>query len=384
MEFSSKFKTYKIEKYNLPKLIKNHKNIFFGSGGSNNIILLHQNIVIKIIPEFKKPHNFKKKPNNDQTEVKFFKFFTDNFIFTDITPHIVGYYDHYKLLNISKIFPNKCLSVDKYLLTDPKKIDKVTNSLCRLKKVYDFKLLSSSADILILENCNTNIEKEINTILHSSDKYPKLFDFLDRSIFQFLFTMAQIQQKYPRFIHNDLFLRNILGVNEIRYSDNAYVEYIFDNKSYYFPANGFYLKINDFGYSLNPPYIVSTLIKDVTHDPIGNMEMDDPKRDIYTFFYDYYDGANLGHPSVMYMLKKKSNDVKRKVRRYFNKFIDVKLIDRINKLRRNEIRWMWNIKYSKLLQNCILLARQYFQKGIFDKYSKKDDNYIIVKTFGKK
>jgi len=375
MEFIKKKLLYKKEKYNLPKIIQNNKQIFFGSGGSHNVTIIHNDIAIKIIPEFNKHPLEKIKRNNDQQEINHYVLFTKEFILPNITPHIVGYFSHYKIYDIQTIFPKKCKNMSEILLLSPKKIDKANINLCKMKKEYHNKIILPRADLLILEKCDQTIEMVVMKIINNKQK---LGDFIDRTIFQFMYTMACIQKKYPKFIHNDLFLRNILGVLENQYEDNECVEYIWDNISYYLPANGFYLKINDFGYSLNPPKIISTLKKDIEFNPLGNMEYDDPKRDIFTFLYDYYDGANLGHPSTMRMIK--SLATKKYIRKQFSKYINVAIIDQIHKYNRDKIAWMWNIGHIKLLQDTVLLPHKYFSKGVFNKYTKRD-HCRIVKTF---
>jgi len=382
MDFASKKHLYKKEKFNLPRIIKKNKNIFFGSGGSDNITIVHNDIAIKVIPEFNK-HPICSKFNQDQKEIEHYILFTKDFILKNITPHIVGYYSHYKLYDIDPLFPKKCMNQNDMLLIDPKKLDKTLDKLCYLKKLRNNDTLSYKADILILEKCSDTIEKEIKNILNlqNKDKYVILSNFIHRTIFQFMYTMACIQKKYPKFIHNDMFLRNILGVNETEFSDNDYVEYIYNNKSYYLPANGFYLKINDFGTSLNPPKIVSTLLDDIKFDPSRSMAIDDPKRDIYTFLYDYYNGQNLGHSSVMKLINNKSNNTKKYIRKQFAKYIDVTIIDKIHKHNERLLNRTWNIKDIKILQDSVKLPNSYFKNDIFKKYEYINDEYNIVKTF---
>lgn len=383
MDFYKKKQFYKKEKYNLPKIIKSNKQIFSGSGGSHNIIIIHNDIAIKIIPEVNKHPLEKTKRDNDQKEIKYYILFTNELILQDITPHIVGYYSHYKLFDIEPIFPKKCLTISQKLLLSLKKIDYVKETVCRMKEEYENKIIMSRADILILEKCDATISKETYNIINTKNKnkYKLLVEFIHRTIFQFMYSMACIQKKYPHFIHNDMFLRNILGVYETEFNDNDCVEYIWNNESYYLPANGFYLKINDFGYSLNPPKIVSTVLTDIKFNPLGSMwEYDDQKRDIYTFLYDYYDGANLGNSSIMNIIGNKSYKIKKFIRKQFAKYINVQLIDKIHKNSRYLLHWIWNIKNIKLLQDSILLPHQYFSKNIFKRYKAKK-NWNVVKTF---
>ena len=300
---------------------------------------------------------------------------------TNITPHIVGMFESTKIYDISKMFP-KCKTDELFFIAE-KNINKTEKMLCKLKKYHDHKKLLNKADLLVLEKCTTSIDKEAKLIIESKmsgkNKLRSLQKFVNRTIFQFMYTMASIHKLYPNFIHNDMFLRNILAINENKYNDNDYVEYIFDNKHYYLEANGIYIKINDFGFSLNPPYITSTLVEQINDFPLGNMEINNKLRDTYTFLYDYYDGQNFGCSSVMSLLKKKSS-FKTKIRNIFKKYLDVQTIDKIHKINRNKLGNAWNIGDSKILKNTVKLPHKYFLDGKFNKYMglPKDANIIMT------
>jgi len=195
-----------------------------------------------------------------------------------------------------------------------------------------------------------------------------------------MYTMASIHKLYPDFIHNDMFLRNILAINENKYNDNDYVEYIFNNKHYDLEANGVYIKINDFGFSLNPPYIMSTLVEQINDFPFRSMELNNKLRDTYTFLYDYYNGQNFGCSSVMSLLKKNSS-FKTKIRNIFKKYLDVQTIDKIHKINKNKLNNTWNIGDSKILKNTVKLPHKYFSDGKFDKYIKLPNNANIIMTY---
>lgn len=388
MNFDKEYKDYKKHKKNRRQNIYNllkEGNVFFGSGGSENLIVkLNNESVLKIIPIFEKNPNWKEKLDNDEKEIEFYKFFTVRFIIPNITPHIVGYFDNYKLLSISKIFPKKCLTIDEKLLIKPNKLNYVNERLCELKNMYNFGLMKNTADVIVLENCPITVEKIIITILSqkSKIKYDDLKIFLDRIIFQLIYTLTAIQHYYPTFIHNDLFLRNILGKNEIEYNDNDYVEYRYDGESYFLEANGFYLRINDFGYSLMPPIIMSkTLYQKVKFDPLGNMSYDDNLKDVFTFLYDLYNGQNLGHMSVMSFISNEKNQVKKEIRNLFKKYIDVNTIDKITKYNKRLLDTQWNIKHTPLLRKTIMEPKMYFKKGIFNKYKKLPKDSNIVKVY---
>ena len=179
MNFPKEKSTYKHQTYDLPKIIKLNAPIFFGSGGSSNITIIHDNIAIKLIPEHNKFPLDKIKPNHDQLEILHYKLFTTDLILTHITPHIVGYYNHYKLINIEPILPTECPDIDKILLVDPTQINKISEKLCFMKQKLQNKIFMPKADILILELCPTTIEKEVNAILEAKTEYKSLTDFVD-------------------------------------------------------------------------------------------------------------------------------------------------------------------------------------------------------------
>lgn len=378
MDFLELRKEYKKNRQNNKLKIKNtirKDNVFTGSGGSSNIIVIHENIALKIIPHFRK-----EKRNNDQKEIDFYKLLFDDFIKTNITPHIVGIYENFKYVEVTQIIPKKCIDINKKLFIDPKKINKVEEKLCQLKLYHDNNLIYKKLDICVLENCNTNIEKELKILLQNY-AYQKMQDFIHRTIFQTIFTLSAIQKKYPRFIHNDLFLRNILGRNETKYNDNDYVEYKYLNKSYYLKANGFYLKINDFGFSLCPPKLISSVMQSVRDWPISNMTFDDNKRDVFNFLYDYYDGANHGSNSVMKLLENKHKNTKKIFRNLFKKYIDVGVIDDIQKYNRRMLNHQWNIKEVSVLRDTVSVPCDYFANNVFDKYCNHNNAMNIVACY---
>lgn len=344
------------------------------------------NVVLKIIPNKTKSKLMTIKEDNDQVEIIFYKFLTDNFILTDKTPHIVGYYSNYKYYNINKIMPKKCLTSDELLFVHPTKINHADKYLCDIKKDIKIKHISRIFDVVVLESCPTTISKElINIIDGIGDRFTLFRNFLHRTIFQVIYTLAIIQSEYPNFIHNDLFLRNILAINETKYANNAYIEYIYKGESYYLLANGIYIKINDFGLSLNIPHIQSTVVQLVKGKWMSNMEIKDSKRDVYTFLYDYYNGANLGSQSVAKILeitKSENNNFKKIYEEVFREYIDTKIINKIIKINKKKLDWTWNIEELDTLRDTIWEPHEYFSEGTFDKYKKFDpSSMIIVKTF---
>jgi len=356
-----------------------------GSGGSNNLIILNDDYVLKIIPKFI-DKKLKKQRNNDELEAEYYKTFTDNIILKNKSPHIVGIYKKYTLQDIKFIFPTKCISLDEKIKSPSEKRDYNVERLCDLKKCYYRSMIEKKASVLVLENCPTTIGEQIVNILKSKDKanlHKNLINIIRRVIFQIIFTFAIIQDSYPDFIHNDLFLRNILAVNDISFESNDYVQYNYKNKSYYLPANGIYVKINDFGYSLNIAKN-SSLIDEINNDINPNFELKNNKRDIYTFLRDLYDGPGHGSRSIIALLDLHiKNKIKRKnllglVRKEIGKFFDYKTIDKLNK---NLLDWTWSIGESKILMNSVKKPNEYFQNNSFDNYNKLPYNGRVVKIY---
>lgn len=379
---------YKKIKHKIKVGIKKNM-LVFGSGGSSNLIILNDNYVLKIIPKFINK-NLKRQNNNDELEADYYRTFTNEFVLKNKTPHFVGLFKKYILEDIKFIFPNKCISLDEKISLPFEKRDYNIDTLCDLKKCYYRQTLEKKASVLVLENCPTTIDEQIGNILKSKNKADishKFVQIIRRVIFQIIFTLSLIQEIYPDFIHNDLFLRNILAVNDNSYDPDDYIQYNFKGSLYYLPANGIYVKINDFGYSLNINNKISSLTDTINNNPLINFELKNNKRDIYSFLYDLYDGFGLGSKSIIKLLNLhvRNKDNRKKLlslaRKEIGKFLDYKTIDKLNKKNKNIIDWVWSIGESKILMNTIKKPNEYFKTNSFDSYTKLPDNGRIVKMY---
>src|SRR5271154_720314 len=147
---------------------------FVGSGGSHNIIIAvkdknKRNLIIKIIPDIIRT-NVKKKPDNDQLEIKFYQFFTKNYLLTDRTPHIVGIFNHQICQNIGRfikqIYPKitKCPTYDDRLIKKIKTTD-VDNELCDLFLRHEMKIIGPAFDIVLLEYCSFQLSELIESYM---------------------------------------------------------------------------------------------------------------------------------------------------------------------------------------------------------------------------
>lgn len=393
MNFIEQLKTFKYNYDNIKESIKEavkKELVKTGSGGSNNIIIINDDFVLKIIPNLKN-NLLKKKPNNDYLEADIYKKLFQEFIETNKTPHIVGIFRRYILEDVKIMFPESCLTLDEKLLLPWDKKNEVIGNLCNLKNGYERNLIEKKGSIIVLENCPTTISYEAEIILNKKMninlKVATFKKFIRRIIFQLIFTLAIIQEKYPMFIHNDLFLRNILGVNEILYENNDYVQYNFNSKKYYLPANGIYIKINDFGYSLNILDKNSTVVDEINNNLNPLMEVKNNYRDVYTFLFDLYNGPGLGSQSLIAIIfrstknKNIQKQLVRVLRTEIKKFINYKVIDKINELNPGMLDWTWNISKSKILTNTVKKPIEYFNQNHFQYFTKLPTNGRIVKIY---
>jgi hypothetical protein len=378
--------SYDIIKHNIKKSVAK-KLIKTGQGGSNNIVIISDDYALKIIPNIINK-TYKIQADNDLKEVLFYRLFTNEFIINNITLHIVGFYKKYNI-SINDVLPHKCLTLDEEIMLPRNKINYNMEKLCYIKKLYEKKFVENSAIVLVLEKCETTISEMFKELMLSK-KRTKAVSFkieLRRIIFQLVFTLAVIQDKYPNFIHNDLFLRNILAINEYMYNMNDYIEYIYGNRSYYLPANGLFIKINDFGYSLNLPTIKSTLVDDIKNNVDNSFEIKNNKRDLWTFFYDLYNGANMGSYSILSLINTNIKNIDtRKVfisilQNEIGRFFDYKLIDKINKKNLGVLDRQWSIAESKMLKNIVKLPKKYFEDNTFNYFFKLPTDGRIVRVF---
>lgn len=372
------------ENYNKKKdRIKLNKYMKFvgGSGGSKNLIYISKNYVYKVVPYYTKKSYQAKRSNNDQKEIEIYKILTDEFILKNKTPHIVGYYDNYKI-KLSSVF-DECPSLKEEFLKDNKKLfkDRIDKIKCQLKKDYINKQIKKSADVVVIEKCPDTIQHFLSKIIASNNKnkYKELAQMIDIISFQIIFTLAVIQNRYPSFVHNDFFLRNIMGIIQ-KYKSNEYNEYKFKNKTFYLPVNGLSVKINDFGLTLAKPNMISTEIF-FKSDESNEDRLNCSKCDIFNFFHDFYDGADLGATSVKSMMKRKSEKNRKFIRNIFKKYINVSLIDKMNKANKNKIDWTWYINDIIFLKKIVKTPQQYLYSNIFNKYKKLPKDAVIINKY---
>ena len=83
------------------------------------------------------------------------------------------------------------------------------------------------------------------------------------------------------------------------------------------------------------------------------------------------------------MMIKKSKENQSFIRNVFKKYIDVDIIDKINKDgNKNKLNRTWYINDIPFLKKIVKTPKQYLNSTIFDKFTKKQKNSIITNKYG--
>jgi hypothetical protein len=214
--------------------INDDDKLVFGDGGSTAIILIKDKYAYKIFTLYSFSDNPNKKKNrkimnkNTINEMMIYMLLTIKIINEKISNHIVKCYELFECDNAEKIF-NKCGKsyVDFIKTEDNKKL-----KLCyQYFSNYPNKKLEKNYKAIKMEYCDYSCAEFISDI----SQMPSIMieKYLDVFFFQMLHTLLSIQSVFPSFNHNDLFIRNIIGLKE---KDNGnYYCYRYLEHKYYVP-----------------------------------------------------------------------------------------------------------------------------------------------------
>ena len=306
-------------------------SIFFGSGGSNTIIVITSNKrAYKFFPYYLNKLNSnqsktleaeKKKTLN---EINIGKNISKKIIDKGLSPHYVKFYGYNMCSNIYKIF-SQCPNFIDFMISKDK------NILCKeLYKKYPIKFLDREYIVLSMEYCNYSCEQFIKDI--SKLPGPKIKYYLDIFFFQIFYTLLKTKQVYPWFFHRDLFARNILGSKITK--SNRYYRYHYKTMIFDVPIDMYMPKISDFG---------NSNLDEKNHDV---KLVKDYRVDFYNITWDIYDGGCLGSTSLSKLLE--SNSIKTTfIKKYFNTFFNVKRIDMLKKLNPTWMNTSWYSIFDK-------------------------------------
>lgn len=377
MNYKKKYKSIKKEylnlknkNYNKCEILETDK-IFFGNGGSSAIVVISKDKkVYKIFTTYsfnfydedEKSGNIEKINKRTENEIKIYEFLTKDIIDKNISNHIVKYISTGSCSNAKALF-KKCPNsyVEFLKMSDEKK-----SMMCKqFFKSYPEMKLENKYKVVEIEYCDYSCSDFIKDV--SSLSILEMEQCLDIFFFQIIYTIMSIKKIYPYFIHNDFFMRNILGKKEK--NNNNYYTYVFNNKSYFVPQKIFFPKINDFGYTnLNDDY------RDV------KLHKSDYK-DIYNLLYDVYDGNNIGGTSLSELCRNDQNKTTF-IKSYFSNYFNVNVIDEYIKNSQENIDWNWSNAIDKQFINSIEMKNpnDLLDGYFYDIFNKINTNIQVFKN----
>ena len=340
--------------------------VLFGDGGSSAIIIISKDKkTYKVFTNYNNSANLNKKNSIKEqlikvdNEIKIYELLTKKIINKNISAHYVKYNGINDCINAKKLFADCPKTYTEFLNNDN------NNFKCKsLYRNHPNTVLQEKYKVLEIEYCDYSCEKFIQDV----SILPTILmeQYLDIFFFQIIYTIMITQKVFPYYCHNDLFIRNVLGMKE---KDNGnHYTYKFGKKTFYVPQKIFFPKINDFGMTnLNDMYKDSELFVS-------------EYKDVYNIMFDIYNGANLGSKSLMELCKDDPIKVEF-LKSYFNNFFDVNIIDTYKEKSSSNMNWDWNnildddFLKSINMRNPKTLLNTYFY-NIFGKTSTNINTYI--------
>jgi hypothetical protein len=382
MDFKQKYKKYSKEKFSCSKPPSDEPiTIAMGYGGSENMVVLYKDYVLKIVPN-RLYHTI--QTADDDMEILFYKLFTKRFLLTDKTPHIVGFYQNFNCDDIRPYIKHyerefgvkKCASVDDVLVG--LQVPAPNIAVCKFNSMIKYNVIGKDFQLNVLEKCDEGLDNFLlgwTGYISSLDKAQIAIDFeiflfvLDDFLFQIIFTLTIIQDRYPWFSHRDLFAHNVLlSMSKIK-DDNAFNMYHYGGKHFYLPASRHCTKLNDFGFSIidsaDSEAIISKKVdknrnffeyEGDTTVPIDRKKPDH-KNDLLLFLTDLY--------GMRFYIRQKFHDLYPQAYDLFvskiGEYIDLSIIDSLKKDFGGR-----GVQNSKLLQRAIKTPRELLMGGLFD------------------
>jgi hypothetical protein len=356
--------------YNWCRLPKDAK-LYFGSGGSDGIIAVLKDRAYKYFPVFSRLSDNKDDIadhiKENKYEIEVIKELTKTIVKPKISPHIIEYYDVHKCNESPDNIFKDCPSYAEMLKSKKKSLPK-----CDLtyKKGYP-RTLQKPMYILEMEKADGSLSSEIEKI--SKKRWDDIKDFLNCLFFQVFYTLESIKLVHSNYTHNDLFIRNIM-IKNTKYSDDEYIRYHYKKMIFDVPANCVYIKLNDFGMNeisqehARENGMVFTFVKN-------------KYRDYFSIIYDIYNGGNLGGNSLYNLIKNK--DKLKLVDKYFNQFMDVKMIKKIIKNnKKRQLDWDWEKTFDQEVVELFGLKNINDYLEHFKDIYPYDKNHKIVEEYG--
>ena len=225
----------KKEKTNKKCSIDDTDKVLFGDGGSSAIVVITKDKrVYKIFtlynftPDLELDKQIKDNNERVTNEIKIYELLTKNIVDKNISNHIVKYINTNNCNNAKSLFKKCPKSYVEFMKLAEDQKTKMCNQLFR---GHPHKKVNDEYKVVEIEHCDYSCVDFIRDV----SKLPEIEmeKYLDIFFFQIIHTILSIQKVFPYFTHNDLFMRNILGLRE---KDNGnYYTYKFNNKTYYVP-----------------------------------------------------------------------------------------------------------------------------------------------------
>ncbi len=371
--------------------------LVYGHGGSQTIISIKKNKKTNETEVFKyfpiilhsdSNNNLNKAYLNEfKTEIDILIELKENIIDNKKTPHIVSI-ENIKKCKSKPTFFNKCKkmsvnSINKNIIIkdydnpiNKRKSyndeydndnDNINTSYCEfVVHMFDYKI-SSPMYVIKLEYCPFEFTKLVKKILNYKNEY--IENFLNRSIFQIIFSLEIISKLYPYFVHNDLFFRNILCTKYTNY-DNKFIRYYYKNMIFDLPANGYILKMNDFGRSQLKPGL--------GYNSQYSLFKKDNYRDHCNFLFNLY-----SYHEDDLIRNVKNIEQFNFITNYFNNYFDT---DKIKDLSIKTNPWFlraWNINELNGFVDYIKLKSRKEILKQFKNIFKYDPNHEIIEEYNK-
>ncbi len=342
--------------------------LLFGHYGSKTIVSIKDKHVYKYFPimlhYLENEHSIKKWNQKIESEIYIFKKLTEKIVDKDISPHIV------KILKI-KTCKNKPKFYKNCILDDFKDLFHHNHEYSYCDYVDNFPKFKIESPMMIiqLEYCNHEFI-DLVSFKYQNESIHEFIMFLNQIIFQIIFTLQVITDTFPKFIHKDLFIKNILCVKNKTYK-NKYIRYHYKNIIFDIPSCEYTSKINDFGISQ-------------IDDKHGNIFqgipynlLKDNYKDHFTFLFDLFN-----HIHVLIKKKKSETNDTDLIDNYFNKFLDINAIYDIRK--HTDLKWLLYsdsiTEYKGFIQFIKLKSRYQILKD-FKHMFKYDESHDIIHEY---
>lgn len=347
--------------------------LVYGHYGSKAFISIKNKDVYKYFPimlhYLENDVSIKNWSRKINSEIQIFKILKDDFIDTKKSPHIVRLLKINECKNKPQFYNNCKLDTFKNLIENTNSSD--NNIYCQYVSRFPKFKIEKPMMIIKLEYCDYDLNYLLsNKILNES--FSQIKSLLNQIIFQVLFTVQVIKDKYPDFIHKDLLIKNVLCIKN-KFIANKYYRYHYKNIIYDVPVSNYIPKITDFGITqLNNKY--GNFISWIPHSLLK-----DDYKDHYSFLMDLFNTI------INHIKKKQLNNLEKinNINNYFNNFFDTNALNLV--INNNRLRYFLYNDSTEVegYVNFIKLKKRYQILKEFKNIFKYDESHEIIEEYNK-